>query len=107
MAKLNFTIPSPLDQDATFEKIQKFLSKENDFKKFDPSVTCDFNANDKHCKIKGSQFTAELKVKDEGQAKSSDKSNIEINVEVGMALALFKGKIKEILEKTVHKVLKS
>ena len=103
MAKLNFTIPSPLDQGATFDKIQKFLSKENDFKKFDPSVTCEFNADNKHCKIKGSQFTAELKVKDEFK----DKANIEINVEVGMALALFKGKIKEILEKTVHKVLKS
>ena len=107
MAKLNFTIPSPLDQGATFEKIQKFLSKENDFKKFDPSVTCYFNSNDKACKIKGSQFTAELKVNGDSTEKPSDKSNIEITVEVGMALALFKGKIKEILEKTVHKVLKS
>ena len=103
MAKLNFTIPSPLDQDATFEKIKNFLSSENDFKKFDSSVTFDFNAADKRCKINGSQFTAELSVKNE----SKDKANIEIDVEVGMTLALFKGKIKEILEKTVQKVLKS
>jgi hypothetical protein len=103
MAKLNFTIPSPLGGVATFEKIQKFLSKENDFKKFDPSVTCQFNADEKNCQIKGSQFTAELKVNEE----TVEKSSIEISVEVGIALALFKGKIKEILEKTVHKVLKS
>ena len=102
MAKLNFTIPSPLDQDATFEKIKTFLSSENDFKKFDSSVTCDFNPSDKQCKINGSQFNAELKVKGD-----KDKAKVEINVEVGMALAFFKGKIQEVLEKTVHKVLKS
>lgn len=102
MAKLNFTIPSPLDQDTTFEKIKKFLSSENDFKKFDSSVTCDFNPADKQCKINGSQFNAELKVKDD-----KGKAKIEINVEIGMALSLFKGKIQDVLEKTVHKVLKS
>ena len=102
MAKLNFTIPSPLDQDATYERIQKFLSSENDFKKFDDSVTCQFNPADKQCKIKGSQFSADLTVKND-----SSKAHVEINVEVGMALSLFKGKIKEILEKTVSKVLKS
>lgn len=102
MAKLNFTLPSPLDQDATYEKIKNFLSSENDFKKFDSSVTCDFNPTDKKCKINGSQFSAELKVKGD-----KDKAQVEINVEVGMALALFKGKIQDVLEKTVNKVLKS
>ena len=103
VAKLNFTIPSPLDQDETFEKIKNFLSADNDFKKFDSSVTCEFNPADKQCKINGSQFNAELKVKND----TKDKAKVEINVEVGMALALFKGKIQEVLEKTVNKLLKS
>lgn len=102
MAKLNFTIPSPLDQDSTFEKIKNFLSSENDFKKFDSTVTCAFNPADKQCNINGSQFNAELKVKGD-----KDKAKVEINVEIGMALSLFKSKIQEVLEKTVSKVLKS
>ncbi len=103
MAKLNFSIPSPLDSLTTYSKIQSFLKSENDFKKFDPSVECKFDDGQKNCNVKGSQFTADLKIKD----GSGNKSTIDVTVEIGLALALFKGKIQEMLEKTVHKVLKS
>lgn len=105
MAKLKFSIPSPLDSATTYSKIQGFLKAENDFKKFDPSVQCTFEDSNKNCQVKGSQFTAGLKVQD--GASGSTSSTIEVQVEIGMALSLFKGKIQEMLEKTVHKVLKS
>jgi hypothetical protein len=103
MPKINFTIPSPLDAPTTYSKIQGFLKSENDFTKFDPSVKCTFEDIKKNCHVKGSQFSADLKVSD-GPAS---KSTIEVQVEIGFALTLFKGKIQEMLEKTVHKVLKT
>ncbi len=103
MPKIKFNIPSPLDAATTYTKIQGFLKSENDFTKFDPSVQCTFQDSSKNCHVKGSQFTADLKINDGPASKSS----IEVQVEIGLALTLFKGKIQEMLEKTVHKVLKT
>ena len=101
MAKLNFDLPAPLDSATAFSKIKKMLESDNDFKKFDPKVSCVFDEPSKKCQIKGSQFDAQMVV----EAKGADASVIKINVEVPMALALFKGKIKEILEKNLKKIL--
>jgi hypothetical protein len=101
MAKLKFDLPAPLDSAETYNRVKKFMSGDNDFKKFDPKVSFNFDDPSKKCKIKGSQFEAELCI----QAKDAQNSQIAIEVEVPMALALFKGKIKEILEKNLKKIL--
>lgn len=77
------------------------MEGENDFKKFDPKVSAVFDDPSKSCQIKGSQFEAKMAVKD----KDAKSSLISIEVEVPLALALFKGKIKEILEKNLKKIL--
>lgn len=101
MAKLKFDLPTPLDSATAYSKVQNLLKGENDFKKYDPKVSFSFDEPSKKCRIKGSQFDAELCV----QKKDDKNSLIAIEVEVPMALALFKGKIKEILEKNLKKIL--
>lgn len=101
MAKLKFDLPAPLESAETYDRVKKFMTGENDFKKFDPKVSFNFDDSGKKCSIKGSQFQAELCVKN----KDAKTSEIAIEVEVPMALALFKGKIKDILEKNLKKIL--
>lgn len=99
MPKFNFEIPVSADEKTAYEKIKKFLSGENNFKKFDPNLTCTFDEPQKQCHVKGSQFKANMAVKgDSGKAK------IHVEVDVPLALTLFKGKIKEEIEKNVRRV---
>lgn len=101
MPKFNFELPAPLDSATTYSKIKNLLTGENDFKKFDPKVACTFDESSQTCNVKGSQFQAQLQVK----AKDSASSTVSINVEVPFALALFKGKIQEAIEKNLKRIL--
>ncbi len=101
MAKLKFDLAAPLESATVYTKIKNMLEGDNDFKKFDPKVTCTFDESSKKCHIKGSQFAAQMQV----QGKDAKSSQILIEVEVPLALALFKGKIKDILEKNLKKIL--
>lgn len=100
MPKFNFELPVKLQHEKTFDKIKNFLSAENDFKKFDPKLTCSFDDGQKKCQLNGSQFKAQLTVLPVG----SD-SKIHIEVEVPLALAFFKGKIQSYIEKNMSKIL--
>ena len=101
MPKLNFELPAPSDSASTFSKIKNFLSGENDFKKYDDKVSCTFDESSKKCQISGSQFKAELKV----LPKDDKNSIVAIEVDIPFALSLFKGKIKEVLEKNLKRIL--
>lgn len=101
MPKFNFNFTTPIDSAVAYTKIKNLLNGENDFKKFDPQVSCNFDETNKKCLIKGAQFSAELQVKSE-EPKSS---LISIEIELPFALSLFKGKIQELLEKNLKKIL--
>ncbi len=101
MPKFKFELPAPIDSATAFKKIKGLLSGENDFKKFDPKVACTFDEPAKICRVTGSQFKAELQVQD----KTADACNIAVEVELPLALSLFKGKIRETLEKNLKKIL--
>jgi hypothetical protein len=101
MPKFDFEIPVPLESQNTFDKIKTFLNSENSFKKFDPKIACTFDEVQKSCQLNGSQFKALMKVKND----SADKSKVHIEVDLPFALSLFKGKIKEEIEKAFKKVL--
>ena len=101
MPKLNLELPAPLDSATTYDKIKAFLTGENNFKKYDDKVSCTFDEPSKKCHIKGSQFKADVKVLD-----NKDKgSTVTIDVEIPFALSLFKGKIKEVIEKNFKRIL--
>lgn len=100
MAKftINHDVKQPVDQ--TFETVQKILSKGDELKKYDPKMQCTFDAASKTCKIKGSQFNADLKIDSSGEG-----SKIAVTVDLPLLLMPFKGKISESLVKLFKKHL--
>ncbi len=102
MPKINFDMSIASDQKSAFKKIKKFMSSENDFKKFDPKVKCTFNDEDYSCQIEGTQFNAHIKTTEE-----KTKTKVEVSIEIPIPLVLFKGKIKEIVEKNIKKIFKT
>lgn len=100
MAKFKFEVPAPLDSATTYSKIKTLLKGENDFKKFDPNVSCTFDEPGQTCNIKGRQFQADLQVK----TSDSKSCTVTIEVEVPLALSLFKGKIQETIEKNLKRI---
>lgn len=105
MPKFKFELPAPLDSATTYSKIKGLLNGENDFKKFDPNVNCTFDEASQSCNIKGNQFSADLQVKTNDQNSSNKSSTITIEVEIPLTLSLFKGKIKETIEKNLKRIL--
>ncbi|MEK6628838.1 MAG: polyhydroxyalkanoic acid system family protein [Bdellovibrionota bacterium] len=101
MAKFKFEVPAPLDSATAYSKIKTLLKGENDFKKFDPNVSCTFDEAGQACKINGKQFKADLQVK----TNNPKNSTVTIEVEVPFALSLFKGKIQDIIEKNLKRIL--
>ena len=101
MSKFKFELPAPQDSATTYSKIKTLLTGENDFKKYDPKVSCTFDEPSHACNIKGSQFKADLKVK----ANGAKASIIAIEVELPFALSLFKAKIQAIIEKNIKRIL--
>lgn len=101
MPKFKFELPAPLDSATTYDRVKNLLNGENDFKKFDPKVSCTFDEASKTCNVKGSQFKANMQV----LAKDPKSSTVSIEVEVPLALSLFKGKIQEALEKNLKRIL--
>lgn len=104
MPKINFEIPVPVDTKTAFKKVKTYLSKANDITKFDSKTECTFDDKKHTCSLKGSQFKADISMSD---GKKEDSSIIEVNIDIPLALVLFKGKIKEMVEKSIKKVFKS
>ncbi len=101
MSKFKFELPAPQDSATVYSKIKNFLGGENDFKKFDPKVACTFDEPSKTCNVTGGQFNAKLQV----LPRDSSACQIVVEVELPLALSLFKGKIQETLEKNLSKLL--
>jgi len=101
MPKFKFELLAPLDSATTYSKIKTLLKGENDFKKFDPNVSCTFDEPGQTCNIKGQQFNADLHVK----TTDPKNSTVMVEVEVPFALSLFKGKIQEAIEKNLKRIL--
>jgi hypothetical protein len=91
MPKFDFEMSVPLESKVAFEKIHKFLTSENSFKKFDQNLVCTFDESQRSCQLNGRQFKASLKIKDQ----AAQQSQVSIEVDLPFALSLFKGKIKD------------
>jgi hypothetical protein len=101
MPKFKFELQAPIDSATAYKKIKVLLNGDNDFKRFDSKISCTFDEASKKCNVNGSQFNATLQVAD----VDSKSSQVAIEVELPFALALFKGKIQEALEKNLTKIL--
>ena len=82
-----------------FEKIKTF-SEDEDLRRFDSKMQCQFNDSQLSGSIKGGQFKADLSVQTQGAG-----SKIQIVVDLPMLLTPFKSKVQETLQKKLSKYL--
>lgn len=101
MPKYKFEVPAPLDSATTFSKVKQLLQGENDFRKFDPNVVLTFDEPSQSCDLKGKQFKANLMIKPSGP----NSSVVSVEVDLPLALSLFKGKIQEAIEKNIKRIV--
>lgn len=83
-----------------FDKIKTFLGNDEDIRRFDSKLQCEFNDGAMNGFIKGSQFKADVAVLAQGTG-----SKIQIQVDLPMLLTPFKGKVQETLQKKLSKYL--
>ena len=76
------------------------MSGDEDLRRFDSKMQCQFNDGSMNGSIKGSQFKADVAVLAQGTG-----SKIEIVVDLPMLLTPFKGKVQETLQKKLSKYL--
>lgn len=81
-------------------KIKTFFETDHDIRRFDPKVKCDFPEGKSTGTVKGSQFSAEIKV------HSADSGcRIEVVVTLPLLLSPFKGKVEDLIRKKLNKYL--
>lgn len=102
MPKLNFEIPVSDSPDEAFKKVKAYMSSSNAIKEYDSKLSCTFDESKKMCLVKGSQFKGDITTKDHKKG-----SIIAFSIDIPITLALFKGKIQELVEKNIKKLFKS
>lgn len=100
MPKVNIDVNSKYNAQDTFQKIKGLFGDDSEVKKFDSSLTCDFDEANHTCNAKGSKFSATLQVK-----PSSNSSTVSVVVDLPMLLSPFKGQVKSTVEKRLNSLL--
>ncbi len=100
MAKFTVTTNSNQTSQETFSRIKSFLNSEDELKKIDAKIVCTFDDKSLIANANGSQFKAQMQVKPQGET-----AQVEVTVDLPFLLMPFKGKIQEMLQKKLGKVL--
>jgi len=98
MPKVSIEHSTNLAPKEAFQKIKTFFETDQDIRRFDPKMKCDFSEAGLSGKATGSQFKADIAVTSQGQG-----SKIGVNVELPFLLAPFKGKVQETIQKKLSK----
>lgn len=100
MPKVTVDHKTNLTAKDAFEKIKTFFENDQDIRRLDPSIKCDFKAAEMKGKATGSQFKADIAVSSQG-----DGSTVSVVVDLPLLLTPFKGKVQETIEKKLSKYL--
>ena len=100
MAKINVDIDSPKDADQTYQLVKNYLENEFEWDDIDSSINLDFDDSSKSGKAKGSRFSAEVSVEEQGSA-----SKVGFEIEVPFVLLALKGKITSTLQSKLDELL--
>ena len=100
MPKFTIDHNSQLNSDECYSQIKKFLSEDQDIRKMDSKIQCEFNDAKKSGSAKGSQFKADILV-----SSASSGSKVQVTVDLPLLLSPFKGKVQETLERKLKKLL--
>lgn len=83
-----------------FRKVREFLEQDQDLRRLDSKYRCEFDEADRSGRAVGSQFKADLLVKEIPTG-----SHVSITVELPFALSFFKGKIQSTLKQKLDSSL--
>jgi hypothetical protein len=100
MPKFKVETKSNHNPQDTYSKIKSFLESDQDLRKLDSKLACKFDDAKMNCSASGSQFEADMKVHSDGPG-----SKVEVTVSLPLLLTPFKGKVQEMLERKLSKVL--
>ncbi len=100
MPKVTIDHSSTLPAPDAFSKIKTFFETDADIRRFDPNMKCDFAESSMTGKATGSQFKADISVKNQGPG-----SMVQVVVDLPLMLTPFKGKVQETIQKKLSKYL--
>lgn len=100
MPKVTVDHASKASVEEAYNKLKEFFSKDEDLKKIDPKIKFDFSDASLSGKATASQFTADFKVKPDGNG-----SVVAFVIDLPLLLSPFKGKVQETLVKKLKKYL--
>lgn len=100
MPKINISHAISKPAKETFTKIRDFFENDQDLRKMDSNLACQFDEGNLSGKATGSQFKANFQIKE-----ASDGSKLELVVDLPLLLTPFKGKIEETIQKKLAKYL--
>lgn len=100
MPKVTIDHASTLSAPDAFSKIKTFFESDQDIRRLDPNLKCSFTESAMMGKASGSQFKADISVKDQ-----SPGSVVQVIVDLPLLLAPFKGKVQETIQKKLKQYL--
>ena len=100
MPKVTIDHNSKLSASDAFTKIKSFFESDKDIRRLDPNLKCEFSEGSMTGKASGSQFKADIAVKNQGPG-----SVVSVTVDLPLLLAPFKGKVQETIQKKLGQYL--
>ncbi len=100
MPKFKVESQSKLNQSEAFEKVKNLLAGDPDLRKLDSKIEITMNEIGHIAQIKGSKFSADVKV-----AALGSGSHVTIEVDLPLMLLPAKGMVQTTLEKKLAKIL--
>ncbi|MAE75143.1 MAG: hypothetical protein CL675_13705 [Bdellovibrionaceae bacterium] len=100
MPKVNVASSTSMNAQDSYNKVKSLLENDADLKKLDPAYSCQFNDSSLSGTASGNLFKAQLKVKD-----AAGGSEVSIEVDLPMKLALVKGMVQKTLQKKLDNTL--
>jgi hypothetical protein len=99
MPKFTVEHQTNLSREEAYKKIQDYLQDSQDLRKWDSSLEAKFDATAMTGEVKGSKFECSVEV------IGNSPTNVALHISLPFLLTPFKGKIEEMLKKTMTKLL--
>ncbi|GIL17695.1 MAG: hypothetical protein BroJett040_14460 [Oligoflexia bacterium] len=100
MPKVEVKHKSTVGPQDAMGKIKTFFETDQDLRRLDPKIECNFPNGSTSGKVKGSQFKADIVVTQDGTG-----SAISVVIDLPLLLAPFKGKVEESIKKKLGRYL--
>jgi hypothetical protein len=100
MPKINIDHPCSLAPTEAYSKIKNFFETDQDIRRLDPNLKCEFTESSMTGRAFGNQFKMDFTVKNQGPG-----SVISVVVDLPLMLTPFKAKVQETIQRKLGKYL--